>query len=69
IRTVLSYEADATFVESCENVTEVTHSPWPSSTRSQSPVSAFQIRAVSSREADATFVESCENTTEMTSSP
>ncbi|KAF4458401.1 hypothetical protein FALBO_14867 [Fusarium albosuccineum] len=66
IRTVLSPEADATIVESCENTTDLTQSLWPSSTCSHFPVFAFQIRTVSSSEADATIVESCENTTDLT---
>ncbi|KAJ4310784.1 hypothetical protein N0V84_010792 [Fusarium piperis] len=64
IRAVLSLEADATIVESCENTTESTQLLWPSSTCSHFPVFAFQIRTVWSPEADATIVESCENTTE-----
>ncbi|KAJ3469750.1 hypothetical protein MRS44_003815 [Fusarium solani] len=66
IRTVLSLEADATIIESCENTTDLTSSLWPSSTCLHFPVFAFQIRTVLSQEADATIVESCENTTELT---
>ncbi|KAJ3469715.1 hypothetical protein MRS44_003780 [Fusarium solani] len=46
IRTVLSPEADATIVESCEKTTDQTEELWPSSTCSHFPVFAFQIRTV-----------------------
>ncbi|KAM0538742.1 hypothetical protein ACHAO7_012222, partial [Fusarium culmorum] len=64
IRTVLSLEADATNIESCENTTDLTRVLWPSSTRSQFLAFVSQIRTVLSLEADATIAESCENTTE-----
>ena len=66
ILTVLSYDADATSVESGENATARTQPPCPSSVCVQVPVAASQILTVLSPDADATSVESRENATERT---
>ncbi|KAJ4263213.1 hypothetical protein NW764_016194 [Fusarium oxysporum] len=65
MRTVLSPEADATIVESCENTTDTSQFA-PYRRQRPMPPSSSRIRTVLSEEADATIVESCENTTELT---
>ena len=62
ILTVLSDDADASRVESCDQATALTQSPWPSSVDMHCPVAGSQILTVSSDDADASRVESCDQT-------
>jgi hypothetical protein len=66
ILTVLSLDADASLVESCEKATELTKSLWSSSVCRHAPLLASQILTVLSLDADASLVESCEKATELT---
>src|SRR6202012_5172522 len=65
--TVLSYDADASRVESCEKATDLTLPRWPSSVFRQLPLLLVsQILSVLSSDADASPVESCEKASNMT---
>src|SRR5256885_1038711 len=66
ILTVLSIDADASRVESCEKATDLTQPLWPSSVCRHLPLRASQILTVLSFDADASRVESCEKATELT---
>src|SRR2546423_11603005 len=66
ILTVLSPDADASRVKSCEKATELTQWLWPSSVCRHLPLRASQILTVLSYDADASLVESCEKATERT---
>jgi hypothetical protein len=64
--TVLSWDAEASRVESCEKATELTKWLWPLSVCRHAPVLASQILTVLSSDAEASRVESCEKATELT---
>src|SRR5437764_755375 len=66
ILTVLSSDADASRVESCEKATDRTESLWPSSVWRHSPLLTSQILLVLSTDADASRVESWEKATDKT---
>src|SRR5271170_2499972 len=68
ILTVLSPDADASHVESCEKATELTESSWPSSVCRHLPLLASQILTVLSSDPDASRAESGEKATELTRS-
>jgi hypothetical protein len=55
---VLSSDAEASCVESCEKATELTQLLWPSSVWRQVPLLASQILIVLSPDAEASRVES-----------
>jgi hypothetical protein len=63
-RTVLSYDADASSLESGEKATERTRSLCPSSVCCSAPVAASQSRTALSYDADASSLESGEKATE-----
>src|SRR5579859_7207628 len=69
ILTVLSPDADASRVESCEKTTDRTRPPWPSSICRYSPLLASQILTVLSSDADTSHVESCEKTADQAGPP
>ena len=58
ILTVVSHDADASLVESCEKATDMTSLLWPSSVCRHAPLLASQILTVLSHEAEASRVES-----------
>jgi hypothetical protein len=62
---VLSSDADASRVESCEKATDQMESLWPLSVWRQLPLLASQILIVLSSDADASRVESCEKATDQ----
>src|SRR5262245_33411698 len=64
ISTILSYDADASRVESWEKTTELIQPLWPLSVCRHSPLLASQILTVLS-DADASRVESWEKATEL----
>src|SRR5262245_9998390 len=66
ILTVLSSDADASRVESCEKATALTEWLWPSSVWGYSSLLAPQILTVLSSDADASRVESYEKATDLT---
>src|SRR4030095_11364617 len=66
ILTVLSSDADASRLSSCEKATELTHWRWPSSVWRHLPEAASQILTVLSNDADASRLSSCEKATELT---
>ena len=66
ILTVLSSDADARRLSSCEKATDVTHALWPSSVWRHLPEAASQILTVLSSDADARRLSSCEKATDVT---
>jgi hypothetical protein len=63
---MLSCDADASRVESCEKATELTPLLWSSSVCRHLPLLASQILTVLSFDADVSHVELCEKATELT---
>jgi hypothetical protein len=63
---VLSSDAEASRVESCEKATDMTEPLWPSSVWRQAPLLVSQILIVLSSDAEANRVESCEKATDVT---
>jgi hypothetical protein len=66
ILTVLSKDADASWVESCEKATEQTLLLWPLSVCRHALLLASYILTVLSKDADASRVELCEKATDLT---
>jgi hypothetical protein len=63
---VLSIDADASRVVSCEKATDLTQLLWLLSVCRHAQLLASQILTVLSSDADASRVESCEKATDMT---
>jgi hypothetical protein len=64
--TVLSCDADASLLESCEKATDLTELLWPSSVCRHAPLLASHTLTVLSLDADASLLESCEKATDQT---
>jgi hypothetical protein len=65
-RTVRSSDAEASLEPSGENVTDLTHSEWPSSVAMWTPVFPCHSRTVLSLDPDASHKSSAENATDET---
>lgn len=63
ILTVLSRDADASLIESCEKATDLTALLWPSSVCRQAPLTVSHSLRVALYDAKASVVESCEKAT------
>ena len=66
ILTVLSSDADASRLASCDQATDLTESLWPSSVDMHWPVAGSQILTVLSSDADASRLASCDQATDLT---
>jgi hypothetical protein len=64
--TVLSYDADASLLESCEEATDQTVLLWPSSICRHAPLLASYALTVLLNDANASLLELCEKATKLT---
>jgi hypothetical protein len=62
----MSFDADASFAESCEKAADLTPPLWLSSVCRHAPLLTSQILTVLSSDADASLAESCEKATDLT---